>query len=142
MFGIDNPSDNFGDRPQALSIIGRLARLAPASLQQGFRGGDARSRRRIFPVHDFGQHQDGGPAMPARQFAYVFRKICFIRRHENKVAGWTGQINPCAPAEGKLQVVLIPAIAGDRRRCLLLALPAFAGKTALNLRFKVPGSRG
>ena len=49
------------------------------------------------------------------QFAYVFWKICFIRRHESKVAGWTGQNNPCAPAEGKLQVVLIPAIAKARR---------------------------
>jgi hypothetical protein len=51
--------------------------------------------------------------MLARQFAYVIWKICFIPRHENKLAGWTGQINPCAPAEGKLQVVLI-AIAQSR----------------------------
>jgi hypothetical protein len=43
------------DRPQAVSIIRRLAWLAPASLQQGFRGGDAHSRRRIFLIHDFGQ---------------------------------------------------------------------------------------
>jgi len=104
------------DRPRAVSIIRRLAWLAPASLQQGFCGGDARPRRRIFLIHDFGQHQDGCPAMLARQFAYVFWKICFSRRHENKVAGGTGQINPCAPAEGKLQVVLIPAIAEARRR--------------------------
>jgi hypothetical protein len=55
--------------------------------------------------------------MRARQFAYVFRKICFIRRHENKVAGRTAQINPCAPAEGKLQVVLI-AESRDCRRTL------------------------
>ena len=107
LFGIDNFPDNLRDRPQAGPILRRLAWLAPASLQQGFRGGDARSRRRIFLSHDFGQHQDGGPAMPARQFAYVIWKICFIRRHENKVTGWTGQINPCAPVEGKLQVVLI-----------------------------------
>src|SRR5262249_19343347 len=46
-------------------------------------------------------------AMLARQFAYVFWKTCFIRRHENKLAGWTGQINRYAPARGKLQVVLI-----------------------------------
>src|SRR3954463_15915121 len=45
--------------------------------------------------------------MLARQFAYVFWKICFIRRHENRLAGRTGQINPCAPGKGKLQVVLI-----------------------------------
>jgi hypothetical protein len=55
LFGIDNPPDNLSDRPQAVSIIRRLAWLAPASLQQGFRGGDARSRRRIFLIHDFGQ---------------------------------------------------------------------------------------
>jgi len=44
--------------------------------------------------------------MLARQFAYVIWKICFIRRHKTKLAGRMGQINPCAPAEGKLQVVL------------------------------------
>jgi hypothetical protein len=72
LFGIDNPPDNLSDRPQALSVIGGLAWLAPASLQQGFRGGDAHARRRVFLIHDFGQHQDGCPAMLARQFAYVF----------------------------------------------------------------------
>jgi len=83
----------------------RRPRVA-ATLPNPGGGGEALS---MTPV--YGQTQRARVARPcAHQFADVFWKICFMRRHENKLAGWTGQINPCAPAGGKLQVVLIPAL--------------------------------
>jgi len=87
----------------------RRPRVA-ATLPNPGGGGEALS---MTPV--YGQTQRARVARPcAHQFADVFWKICFMRRHENKLAGWTGQINPCAPGEGKLQAVLI-AGSGDGR---------------------------
>ena len=99
--GIDDHPHDARHRSPAVSVARRLCpRLGPSPFQQGFCGGDARTRRRVGIFHDLGQHRDGIFGMRAGQVADVFqiiRFVCFIR-HGNKVAVSMQQNNRFARA--------------------------------------------
>jgi hypothetical protein len=83
-------------------------RLSSAPAQQGSRGGEPDRRRRIFLVHDFGDHSYGGLAMRAGQCPDIDGAVGFVCFHETKVGGVGGAHQLVLAAGCKLQGVLIP----------------------------------